>query len=233
MALQMQAPDADATDWAQIASCTARWPPSTRRRWSSSTTRSPSAWPRGPPRAWRCSSRFSTIRRFERDQPLHAADAELLRRIVSTVRRLALRGLPGRERRRESTRRADRGLPVRLPCLRRAGRDRRGAGAHATRPAAAGTARAAGAAPDDRRRGMRVGGVGDVLGDGGHDLVGRWRDHRLPGVRAPAPAPRQRVVLLLHDESQQTGLRGSRRGRLSRAASAARARCGREADRLY
>ena len=50
--------------------------------------------------------------------------------------RLPLRGLPGGERRCEPARRADRGLPVRLPGLRRAGRDRRGAGALAARPAA-------------------------------------------------------------------------------------------------
>ena len=50
--------------------------------------------------------------------------------------RLPLRGLPGGERRREPARRAERGLPVRLPRLRRAGRDRHGAGAPAPRPAA-------------------------------------------------------------------------------------------------
>src|SRR4029453_15475936 len=44
-------------------------------------------------------------------------------------RRLPLRRLPGRERRREPARRAERRLPVRLPGLRRAGRDRPGAGA--------------------------------------------------------------------------------------------------------
>ena len=47
--------------------------------------------------------------------------------------RLPLRGLPGGERRREPARGADRGLPVRLRGLRRAGRDRRGAGAPAPR----------------------------------------------------------------------------------------------------
>ena len=49
--------------------------------------------------------------------------------------RLPLRGLPGGERRREPARRAERGLPVRLPGLRSPGRDRRGAGAPAPRPA--------------------------------------------------------------------------------------------------
>jgi MFS family permease len=60
-------------------------------------------------------------------------------------RRLPLRGLPGREHRREPARRADRGLPVRLRGLRRAGRDRPGAGAPAPRPPAEPSARTAGA----------------------------------------------------------------------------------------
>ena len=55
-------------------------------------------------------------------------------------RRLPLGGLPGGARRCESTRRAQRGVPVRLRGLRRAGRHRRGAGAHAPRRAEACTA---------------------------------------------------------------------------------------------
>jgi EmrB/QacA subfamily drug resistance transporter len=58
----------------------------------------------------------------------------------------------------ESAGGADRGLPVRLPGLRRAGRDRRSAGARAPRAAAEGAARGTGAAPGDRRRGMREAG---------------------------------------------------------------------------
>jgi MFS family permease len=56
---------------------------------------------------------------------------------------LPLRGLHGGERRCEHARRAERGLPVRLPGLRRAGRDRRGAGAPAPRPPTESTAGAA------------------------------------------------------------------------------------------
>ena len=80
-ALQIQAPDAEATDWAQIAELYgALGQAHTRRRWSSSTARSPSAWPPGPRRAWSCSSRCSRDPALERYQPLHAAHAELLSR---------------------------------------------------------------------------------------------------------------------------------------------------------
>ena len=62
-ALQIQAPDADSTDWAQIAELYGALGGLNRRRWSSSTARSPSAWPTGPPPAWSCWSRCSAIRR--------------------------------------------------------------------------------------------------------------------------------------------------------------------------
>ena len=62
-ALQIEAPDADATDWAQIAELYGALGELNPSRWSSSTARSPSAWPPGPPPAWSCSSRCSAIRR--------------------------------------------------------------------------------------------------------------------------------------------------------------------------
>ncbi len=66
--------------------------------------------------------------------------------------RLPLPALPGSAQRREPARRADRGLPVRLPGLRRAGRDRPGAGVPAPRPTAEASARAAKAGPGGRCR---------------------------------------------------------------------------------
>ena len=71
--------------------------------------------------------------------------------------RLALRGLPGGQRRREPARRAQRGLPVRLPGRRRAGRNRHGARAPAPRPAPDSTAAAPGSGPGDQCRGLRRG----------------------------------------------------------------------------
>ncbi len=66
--------------------------------------------------------------------------------------RLPLCGLPDREQGRGPARRADRGLPVRVRGLRRAGRDRPRAGPPAPRPAAQSSARAAGAGPGDQPR---------------------------------------------------------------------------------
>ena len=70
-------------------------------------------------------------------------------------RRLPLRGLPGGKRRREPARRAERGLPVGLPGLRRAGRDRRGAGAPAPRPPAESAAGAARGRPGSHPERLR------------------------------------------------------------------------------
>ena len=61
-------------------------------------------------------------------------------------------GVPGRAQRREPAPRADRGLPVRLRGLRRAGRYRPGAGPPAPRPAAESHTRAARAGPGGQCR---------------------------------------------------------------------------------
>jgi len=71
-------------------------------------------------------------------------------------RRLPLQRLPGGALNREPARRGDRGLSVRLLGLRRARRDRPGAGAGAARPAAEGSGRTAGAGPGDQRPGLRT-----------------------------------------------------------------------------
>ena len=80
-ALQIQAPDAEATDWAQIAELYgALGAGSTRRRWSSSTARSPSAWPPGRRAGLELLEPLLGDPALERYQPLHAAHAELLSR---------------------------------------------------------------------------------------------------------------------------------------------------------
>ena len=71
--------------------------------------------------------------------------------IVTTVAVSRSQHYLAAQHRREPARRADRGLPVRLPGLRRAGRDRPGAGAPAPRPAAESSARAARAGPGGQR----------------------------------------------------------------------------------
>jgi len=71
--------------------------------------------------------------------------------------RLPLPALPGRAQRREPAPRADRGLPVRLRGLRRAGRYRPGAGPPAPRPAAESHTRAARAGPGGQCRYRRCG----------------------------------------------------------------------------
>jgi EmrB/QacA subfamily drug resistance transporter len=82
---------------------------------------------------------------------------------------LQLRGLPGGESRRESARGAERGLPVRVRGLRRAGRDRHGAGAAAPRPpaqSAAGAARGRPGSHPERQGAHSVTGHGAVQGQG-------------------------------------------------------------------
>src|SRR5262249_25579262 len=69
--------------------------------------------------------------------------------------RLPLSGLPGGEQRSEPARRADRGLPVRIRGLCRAGRDRPGAGSRAPWSAAEPGARTAGAGPGGQCQGLR------------------------------------------------------------------------------
>jgi hypothetical protein len=69
--------------------------------------------------------------------------------------------LPGSAQRREPARRADRGLPVRLPGLRRAGQDRPGAGVPAPRPTAEASVRVP--EPDPAADAAAAGDVGDQV----------------------------------------------------------------------
>ena len=100
---------------------------------SASASAPPSPPPRSPPsRAWPSASPGP-----RRHQQHRLPDGDRARRRDRHDGcSLALGGLPGGERRCESARRTDRGFPIRLPGLRRPGRDRRGAGGRAPWPVA-------------------------------------------------------------------------------------------------